>query len=102
MVGGILCERTVEEVMPALVLNTEQVKKLVIHFYQIKFYYCFYLFYQLTKVIENINEQLTKKGSELNEYKEKYQIRIQGQDDIQQDEAKETKRNAVVVNPVQV
>ncbi|XP_043478246.1 prefoldin subunit 2 [Leptopilina heterotoma] len=82
MIGGILCERTVQEVMPALVTNKEQ----------------------LTKVIETLNEQLTKKGVEINEYKEKHNIRIRGQDDIpQQDEdSKESKRNAIVVNPIEV
>lgn len=62
------------------------------------------LFLQLTKVIETLNEQLSKKGVEINEYKEKHNIRIRGQDDIpQQDEdSKESKRNAIVVNPIEV
>ncbi|XP_044739112.1 prefoldin subunit 2 [Chrysoperla carnea] len=59
MIGGILCERTVKDVMPILQTNKEQ----------------------LTKVIEALNEQLTKKGVELNEYKEKHNIKIRGQDD---------------------
>ncbi|XP_051167715.1 prefoldin subunit 2 [Leptopilina boulardi] len=82
MIGGILCERTVQEVMPALVSNKEQ----------------------LTKVIETLNEQLTKKGVEINEYKEKHNIRIRGQDEIpqQDDDSKESKRNAIVVNPIEV
>ncbi|OXU22090.1 prefoldin subunit 2 [Nasonia vitripennis] len=81
MIGGILCERTVEEVMPTLLVNKDQ----------------------LAKVIETLNEQLTKKGTEINEYKEKYNIHIRGQDDVQrQEESKEAKRNAVVINPIQV
>ncbi|XP_033212723.1 prefoldin subunit 2 [Belonocnema kinseyi] len=82
MIGGILCERTVEEVMPALVTNKEQ----------------------LTKVIESLNEQLTKKGVEINDYKEKHNIRIRGQDEIPQhdEDSKEAKRNAIVVNPIEV
>lgn len=59
MIGGILCERTVKDVMPVLVTNKEQ----------------------LTKVIEAFNEALSKKGVELNEYKEKYKLKIRGQDD---------------------
>ncbi|KAJ8683662.1 hypothetical protein QAD02_019454 [Eretmocerus hayati] len=83
MIGGILCERTVEEVMPNLVVNKEQ----------------------LTKVIETLNEQLTNKGKEINEYKEKYNIRIRGQEDAQKqekEESQEAKRNAVVIDPIKV
>lgn len=57
------------------------------------------------KVIDALNDQLTKKGIEINEYKEKHNIRIRGQDDIQQQEEngnKEAKRNAIVVNPIEV
>lgn len=82
MIGGVLCERIVEDVMPTLVTNKEQ----------------------LTKVIEALNDQLTKKGIEINEYKEKHNIRIRGQDDLQhpEEESKEAKRNAIVVNPIEV
>ncbi|KAH0951371.1 hypothetical protein HN011_007010 [Eciton burchellii] len=84
MIGGVLCERTVEDIMPALVTNKEQ----------------------LMKVIETLNDQVTKKGTEINEYKEKYNIRIRGQDDLQRQEEdnnnKEAKRNAIVVNPIVV
>ncbi|KAL0106298.1 hypothetical protein PUN28_016191 [Cardiocondyla obscurior] len=84
MVGGLLCERTVEDVMPALVTNKEQ----------------------LIKVIDALNEQVTKKGIEINEYKEKHNIRIRGQDDLQQQEEdnnnKEEKRKAIVVNPIEI
>ncbi|XP_029177125.1 prefoldin subunit 2 [Nylanderia fulva] len=84
MIGGVLCERTVEDVMPALVTNKEQ----------------------LMKVIDALNEQVTKKGIEINEYKEKHNIRIRGQDDLQQQEEdnnnKEAKRKAIVVNPIEV
>lgn len=64
MIGGVLCERTVKEVLPVLEKNTEQ----------------------LSKVIDNMSEQLTKKGTEINEYKEKHNIRIRGQDDIPREE----------------
>lgn len=81
MTGGVLCERTVEDVMPALVTNKEQ----------------------LIKVIDALNDQLTKKGLEINEFKEKHNIRIRGQQDMQQrqgedKDSKEAKRSAVVVN----
>lgn len=64
---------------------------------------CLYYF-QLIKVIEALNDQLTKKGIEINEYKEKHNIRIRGQDDLQhpEEESKEAKRNAIVVNPIEV
>ncbi|XP_076176993.1 prefoldin 2 [Ptiloglossa arizonensis] len=78
MTGGVLCERTVEDVMPALVINKEQ----------------------LVKVIDALNDQLTKKGIEINEFKEKHNIRIRGQQDVQRqaEDSKEAKRSPVVVN----
>ncbi|XP_032673290.1 prefoldin subunit 2 [Odontomachus brunneus] len=83
MIGGVLCERIVEDVMPALVTNKDQ----------------------LMKVIDALNDQLTKKGIEINEYKEKHNIRVKGQDDIhrqEEDSSKEAKRNAIVVNPIEI
>lgn len=58
--------------------------------------------FQLIKVIATLNEQLEKKGAEINEYKEKNNIRIRGLDELQQtdDDSKEPKRNALV-NPVE-
>ncbi|XP_063980685.1 prefoldin subunit 2 [Diachasmimorpha longicaudata] len=84
MIGGILCEQVVGEVLPNLTANKEQ----------------------LTKVIASLQDQLTKKGTEINEFKEKHNIRIRGIDELQQteEEAKETndsKRNALVVNPLE-
>ncbi|XP_015119343.1 prefoldin subunit 2 [Diachasma alloeum] len=81
MIGGILCEQVVGEVLPTLVANKEQ----------------------LTKVIASLHDQLAKKGIEINEYKEKHNIRIRGIDELQQteEESKETndsKRNALVGN----
>lgn len=63
------------------------------------------VYFQLMKVIDTLNDQLTKKGVEINDYKEKHNIRIKGQDDIQrqeEDSNKEAKRNAIVVNPIEV
>lgn len=84
MIGGVLCERTVKEVLPVLQNNKEQ----------------------LTKVIEAITEQLAKKGTEINDYKEKHNIRIRGQDEVPEEAAEkattssESRGNVLVVNPV--
>ncbi|XP_034934154.1 prefoldin subunit 2 [Chelonus insularis] len=82
MIGGVLCEQTVEEVFPGLVTNKDR----------------------LIKVIETLNDQIEKKGKEINEYKEKHNITIRGLDEAQQaeEESKEPKRNALVVNPIEV
>ena len=54
-------------------------------------------------MIATLNEQLTNKGTEINKYKEKYNISIKGQNDTQrQEDLKEVKRNAVVIDPIQV
>ncbi|XP_053687934.1 probable prefoldin subunit 2 [Sabethes cyaneus] len=58
LIGGVLCEQTVEVVLPQLVVNKEQLEKL----------------------IENGKEQITKKGTEINQYKDEHNIKIRGQD----------------------
>lgn len=59
----------------------------------------------MIKVIATLQDQLEKKGVEINDYKEKNNIRIRGIDELQQTEeepaSKEPKRNALVVNPVE-
>ncbi|XP_044761721.1 prefoldin subunit 2 [Coccinella septempunctata] len=67
LIGGVLTERKVKDVLPALVTNTEKLKEL----------------------IEKLNETITKKGVEINEYREKYNIRFQGLDGPKQEENKE-------------
>uniref|UniRef100_A0A8C2Y4Y2 Prefoldin subunit 2 n=1 Tax=Coturnix japonica TaxID=93934 RepID=A0A8C2Y4Y2_COTJA len=62
MVGGILVERTVKEVLPALEGNREQI----------------------SKIIESLSQQLQSKGRELNEFREKHNIRLVGEDDPRQ------------------
>ncbi|XP_023325258.1 prefoldin subunit 2 [Eurytemora carolleeae] len=57
MVGGVLVERTVKDVVPALVNNRDK----------------------LGKLVESLNTQLTDKGAEINGYMEKHQIQIRGQ-----------------------
>ncbi|XP_051003825.1 prefoldin subunit 2 isoform X1 [Acomys russatus] len=59
MVGGVLVERTVKEVLPALEGNKEQIQKL----------------------IEALSQQLQAKGKELNEFREKHNIRLMGEDE---------------------
>lgn len=83
MIGGVLCERTVKDVLPVLQNNKEQ----------------------LTKVMEALTDQLSKKGTEINEYKEKHNIRIRGQDDIPEENAEKQastseNRGNVLVNQV--
>ncbi|KAK7086841.1 Prefoldin subunit 2 [Halocaridina rubra] len=68
MVGGVLVERTVNEILPALTNNRDQ----------------------LSKVIDSLNEKLVNKGKEVNEYKEKHGIRIRGQDDIKETQGQQT------------
>lgn len=60
LIGGILTERKVKDVLPILITNRDK----------------------LTEIIEKLNENLAVKGSELNEYKEKHNIRIRDQMDI--------------------
>ncbi|CAJ0948630.1 unnamed protein product [Ranitomeya imitator] len=62
MVGGVLVERTVKEVLPALQNNKDQINK----------------------IIETLSSQLQTKGRELNEYREKHNIRLMGEDNQKQ------------------
>lgn len=66
MIGGILTERKVKDVLPVLIANKEK----------------------LSELIAKLSDQLTKKGEELNEFKEKHNIRIRGVEDLK--EEKET------------
>lgn len=56
LVGGVLVERKVGEVSPALVSNRDKISKL----------------------IETLERQLTEKGQEINGYMEKHNIQVQG------------------------
>lgn len=58
LIGGVLCDQTVEVVLPQLVANKEQLEKL----------------------IETGKDQITKKGLEINQFKDEYNIKIRGQD----------------------
>lgn len=106
LVGGVLCERTVGDVLPALIQNTDQVTiKISIKVTEIRTNLIYFsLNFQLTKLISAMNDRLATKGKEINDYKEKHNIRIreQDQEETQQaeEESNESKRSAVVVNPV--
>ena len=56
LIGGVLCESNVETVLPQLTDSKGQLEKL----------------------IESMNEQLTKKGAEINSFREKHNIRFEG------------------------
>lgn len=58
MIGGVLVERTVADVLPELESNRER----------------------LPKAIQALQEQLTKKGQEINDYIETHDIRVQRAD----------------------
>ncbi|XP_071588849.1 prefoldin subunit 2 [Heliangelus exortis] len=62
MVGGILVERTVREVLPALEGNKEQI----------------------SRILESLSQQLRAKGRELNEFREQHNIRLGGEEDPRQ------------------
>ncbi|XP_077355697.1 prefoldin subunit 2 [Festucalex cinctus] len=57
LIGGVLVERTVKEVLPALQTNKEQI----------------------AKIIESLNSMMREKGRELTEYRERYNIRLVGE-----------------------
>jgi prefoldin subunit 2 len=55
MIGGILVEGTVKEILPNIITNSEQLKQ----------------------TVENLNTKLVEKGHEILEYKEKNNIQFQ-------------------------
>lgn len=64
LVGGVLTERKVKDVLPVLIANQEKLKEF----------------------IEKLHDQITKKGQEINEYREKYNIRFRGLDNPKQED----------------
>lgn len=78
MVGGVLVERTVADVLPELETNRER----------------------LPKALQALHEQLTKKGQEINEYIECHDIRVQRADRPPAEEAPEqpAKSNVLVAS----
>jgi prefoldin subunit 2 len=59
MVGDVLVERTVGTVLPAITANHEQ----------------------LTKLTESLSQQLEAKGKDLQDYREKHNIRVRGEEE---------------------
>lgn len=83
LIGGVLVEQTVKEVLPQLETNKEK----------------------LDELIERGKDQITKKGEDIVKYKEKYNVRIQGQPEAASTEEKSepaasgaSNRNVLVVN----
>ncbi|XP_071485359.1 prefoldin subunit 2-like [Diadema antillarum] len=62
LVGGVLVERTVKDVIPALTHNKDQIEKLT----------------------ENLTKQMEMKGREINEYREKHNLRVRGEQPTEQ------------------
>ncbi|XP_062595383.1 prefoldin subunit 2-like [Saccostrea cucullata] len=76
MVGGVLVERTVKDVLPALVNNKEQMGKLV----------------------ESLSKQLETKGSEINKFRTKYNLKIKGEESKEMEKSsKDVKTGGVLV-----
>ncbi|XP_016987648.1 probable prefoldin subunit 2 [Drosophila rhopaloa] len=79
-IGGVLCERTVKEVLPQLVENKDFIAKTIIM----------------------VTDDLSKKGSELNKFKEEHNIKIRGEhlgaDGAKDAENKAENRNVLVSN----
>lgn len=81
MVGGVLVERTVKEVLPALVSNRDK----------------------MSKLIESLDKSLTEKGEEINGYMEKHNIQLRDQQgnvkkDDKKDEAESKSGGVLVAN----
>ncbi|KAL6008119.1 Prefoldin subunit 2 [Asimina triloba] len=79
MIGGVLVERTIKEVLPAVQRNKEG----------------------LQEVISRLNEALEKKKKEVSEFESKYKIRIRRTDSEDREESapKEGSAQGVLVGP---
>ncbi|XP_069115410.1 prefoldin subunit 2-like [Argopecten irradians] len=76
MVGGVLVERTVKDVLPALVSNKDQ----------------------MGKIIETLNVKLEEKGKEINKYREQHNLKIKGEESKENDKQdQEVKSGGVLV-----
>lgn len=66
LIGGVLAEQTVKDTLPTLIQNRDQLEKL----------------------IEKGKEQLTKKGTEINKFKEEHNIKISNESEAPADDSK--------------
>ncbi|KAL2469883.1 putative prefoldin subunit 2 [Abeliophyllum distichum] len=82
MIGGVLVERTIKEVLPAVQRNKEGIEE----------------------VITRLNEALERKKKEVTEFEAKYKIRIRKPDGEMKDESGKKEGNAqgVLVGPASV
>ncbi|KAL2463828.1 putative prefoldin subunit 2 [Forsythia ovata] len=82
MIGGVLVERTIKEVLPAVQRNKEGIEE----------------------VITRLNEALERKKKEVTEFEAKYKIRIRKTDGEMKDESGKKEGNAqgVLVGPASV
>jgi len=71
LVGGVLVERTVGEVQPAVVKNKEGIQE----------------------IITALGEQVQAKGKELNEFKHKYKIQVRSSSAEDEEEPSQPQRN---------
>ncbi|XP_037938401.1 probable prefoldin subunit 2 isoform X2 [Teleopsis dalmanni] len=81
LIGGVLCERTVKEVLPQLTENKDFIER----------------------TISIVMEDLTKKGQQINKFKEDHNIRIRGEhmpteEQKSTEEKKQENRNVLVSN----
>lgn len=105
MVGGVLVERTVKDVLPALVNNKEQVKMffhlvLIFVFLDILFLGCLILcfLFQMNKLVETLTKQLETKGNEINKYRERHNLKIKGEESKDMEKSsKDVKTGGVLV-----
>ncbi|GBG86780.1 hypothetical protein CBR_g42063 [Chara braunii] len=79
LIGGVLVERTVAEVLPAVTRNCEGLKE----------------------VIGKLGEQLQKKRKELAEFQMKYKIRIKGADESTEVKESASQGQGVLVRPAE-
>ena len=78
MIGGVLVERTIKEVLPAVQRNKEG----------------------LEEVVSRLNEALEKKKKEVADFEAKYKIRMRKADELKDDTArKEGSAQGVLVGP---
>ena len=77
MVGGVLVERTVKDVLPALISNRDKMgrKKRYISLSTILDNFVHFK----GKLIESLDKQLSDKGAEINGYMEKHNIQLRDQ-----------------------